>query len=66
MDLRWYLGVICRKCSTPILFGIDRSDGQSTYTPAAKLVLTCSQPGCRHQADYTKAKISRFQKQSSP
>jgi hypothetical protein len=26
-DQRWYLGVLCRKCGSPILFAVDYSDG---------------------------------------
>ncbi|PYS01991.1 MAG: hypothetical protein DMG16_10655 [Acidobacteria bacterium] len=59
---RWYLGVLCRGCNTPILFARDFSDGRSKLAAAAKLVLTCSEPNCGHRADYTDAKISRFQK----
>jgi len=61
-DARWYLGVRCRKCATPILFALDHSDTETQATPAGKLFLTCSSRECRHQADYTKAAISRFQK----
>jgi len=49
----------------PILFALDASDGaekrQSLW--AGKLVLTCPLENCRHQADYTGAAVSRFQKQ---
>src|SRR5215467_14126038 len=64
-DLRWYLGVRCRKCRLPILFALDRSDGAEKQQPlsAGKLVLTCPLDNCRHQADYTGAAVSRFQKQ---
>jgi hypothetical protein len=65
-DTRWYLGVRCRKCKTPILFGLDRSEGSGDMAPAGKLVLTCSKPTCRHQADYSGAKVSRFQKTLHP
>ena len=61
-DTRWYLGVKCQKCHTPILFGLDRSEGESSYVAPAKLLLTCSQIQCRHQADYSTAKVARFQK----
>src|SRR5215470_1422158 len=62
LDKRWYLGVLCRRCKARILFARDFSDGQHDPMPAAKLVLTCGQPDCRHKADYSKARISRFQK----
>jgi hypothetical protein len=64
-DTNWYLGVLCQKCRLPILFALDRSEGvgkrQSLW--AGKLVLTCPLDNCRHQADYTGATVSRFQKQ---
>jgi hypothetical protein len=59
---RWYLGVRCKKCRSLILFALDRTQGEGRFVPAGKLVLTCSQPECRHQADYSRAKVSRFQK----
>jgi hypothetical protein len=63
--MRWYLGVRCRKCRLPILFALDRSEGAGKRQPllAGKLVLTCPLDNCRHQADYTGARLSRFQKQ---
>lgn len=57
-----YLGVRCRKCRKPILFAIDRNGGEARPTMPRKLVLTCFQAGCGHQADYTDAKLSRFRK----
>ena len=57
-----YLGVRCEKCKTPILFALDRSQGESTYVPPARLVLTCSKVKCRHQADYSGAKIARYER----
>ena len=64
-DMRWYLGVRCQKCRLPILFALDRSEGSGKRETlsAGKLVLTCPLDNCRHQADYTGAKLSRFQKQ---
>jgi len=62
-DTKWYLGVKCQKCRGPILFALDRSDGESQPPPPAKLFLTCPVPECRHQADYSGAGVSRFQKQ---
>ncbi|PYS51856.1 MAG: hypothetical protein DMG13_17830 [Acidobacteria bacterium] len=62
VDDKWYLGVLCQKCNTPILFALDRSEGGAPPVSAAKLVLTCSQTECRHRADYSAAKVSRFQK----
>ena len=64
VDKRWYLGVLCQHCKARILFARDFTDGQSEVAPAAKLVLTCAQPNCGYKADYSKAKISRFQKNS--
>jgi hypothetical protein len=65
VDTKWYLGVRCRKCQAPILFALDRSDGEVQAAPAAKLWLTCPLAGCRHQADYSTAAVSRYQKQPS-
>jgi hypothetical protein len=64
VDKRWYLGVVCQQCKARILFARDLTEGQSEVPPAAKLVLTCAQPNCGHRADYSKAKVSRFQKNS--
>jgi hypothetical protein len=61
-DTKWYLGVRCQKCRTPILFALDRGEGENQVTPAQKLVLTCPKPECRNQADYSSAKVARFQK----
>ena len=62
VDTRWYLGVRCRKCETPILFALDHSEGESQPAAAGKLLLTCSRAECGHRADYSTAKVSRFQK----
>jgi hypothetical protein len=64
VDARWYLGVHCLKCETPILFALDHSDGETKPAQAGKLLLTCARVECKHMADYTGAKISRFQKPS--
>ena len=63
--MRWYLGVRCQKCHMPILFALDHSEGagKGQALSAGKLVLTCPLENCRHQADYTGAVVSRFQKQ---
>ena len=63
-DTRWYLGVRCQKCRTPILFALDRSEQieNDALPPVAKLVLTCGVNECKHRADYTAAGVSRFQK----
>jgi hypothetical protein len=61
-DTNWYLGVLCRKCQSPILFALDKSEGKQEFASIPKLVLTCSQDTCGHQADYSKARVSRFQK----
>ncbi len=62
--MRWYLGVRCQKCHMPILFALDASEGagKRQSLSAGKLVLTCPMENCRHQADYTVAAVSRFQK----
>jgi hypothetical protein len=64
-DQRWYLGVRCRKCRSPILFAVDHSGGgQSEQALAGMLVLTCTVEGCKHKADYTDAVVLRLQKSS--
>jgi hypothetical protein len=47
------------------LFALDPSkgEGKAQTLSAGKLVLTCPLISCRHQADYTGATVSRFQKQ---
>ena len=57
-----YLGVHCNKCGSPILFAIDRSDGNPEQVSFARLVLTCSQDECRHRADYSSATASQFRR----
>jgi hypothetical protein len=66
--MRWYLGVRCRKCHKPILFALDRTEGSGgeETVSAGKLVLTCTLDKCRHQADYSGAAVSRFQRKRSP
>jgi len=61
-DPRWYLGVPCRYCKSPILFGLDRSEGHAPASPSLKLVLTCPDPECGRQADYSSTSVSRYQK----
>jgi len=63
VDTKWYLGVRCENCGTPILFALDHSEGQGDRLPTGKLLLTCPMAECRHQADYSTATVSRFQKQ---
>ena len=62
VDARWYLGVRCRKCAEPILFALDHSEGEAPPAAAGKLLLTCSRVECGHKADYSTAKVARFQK----
>ena len=62
VDARWYLGVLCRQCGAPILFALDHSEGEAKPARAGKLLLTCGRAECGHKADYTTAKVSRFQK----
>jgi hypothetical protein len=59
---KWFFGVRCKKCATPILFGQDRSEGKTPFTGAAKLLLTCPKPRCAHRADYSTEQISRFRR----
>jgi len=64
VDLRWYLAVRCEKCHDPILFALDRGEGEENRPPplTEKLVLTCTRDRCKHRADYTGAAVLRFQK----
>jgi hypothetical protein len=65
-DLRQYLGVRCRYCEAPILFGLDQSRGNGPIIRSfAKLVLTCSAPDCLMRADYSRAAVSRYTKETS-
>jgi hypothetical protein len=66
VDTRWYLGVHCRRCKTPILFALDHSNGETQPFSAEKLFLTCSSADCKHQADYSAAEVLRFQKSGTP
>ncbi len=63
VDTRWYLGVLCQKCQAPILFALDHSEGVGPPAPPGRLLLTCPLAECRHQADYSQASVSRYQKQ---
>lgn len=60
------MGVLCKHCSAPILFGLDRSDGHGPINPWVKLVLTCGDSVCSEQDDYSGATVSRFQKSDVP
>jgi hypothetical protein len=65
-DQRWYLGVLCRKCRSPILFAVDYSDGGTNQMAlTGMLMLTCTHEACKHKADYTDAIVLRFQKSMS-
>lgn len=63
VDTRWYLGVRCTKCDVPILFALDHSERDTQPKTPGKLLLTCPGTECRHQADYSRAAVSRFQKE---
>jgi hypothetical protein len=63
VDNRWYLAVNCQSCSEPILFAVDYSNRELPPEPAGKLFLTCASSQCLHRADYTSAKVLRFQRQ---
>ena len=50
---RWFHGVDCTSCGFPLLFHEDTSsDGRAMYSPAAPLVLRCTNPACGHAEDY--------------
>ena len=64
IDLRWYLGVPCRKCQLPILFARDHTEASEELQrrPTGKLVLTCTLDECNYRADYTDSPVFRFKK----
>lgn len=65
-DLRPYLGVRCRYCDTPILFGLDQSHGSGPIPRSfVKLVLTCPASDCLRRDDYSAATVSRYTKEAS-
>lgn len=49
---RWFDGVECAGCGFPLLFHEDTSGGRSIYSPAAPLVIRCTNPACRREEDY--------------
>jgi hypothetical protein len=61
-DTRWYLGVKCQKCRSPILFALDQSEGGNQPLGPRRLFLTCQNLECRHQDDYSSANVARYQK----
>ena len=61
-DDRLYLGVLCEHCASPILFSLDRSEGNGPMSGPVKLVLTCAKTECARRADYSDAMVSRFRK----
>ena len=61
-DPRWYLGVYCSQCGAPVVFGVDHTGGGSPVTPVERLLLTCADSQCRHQAEYGKATVTLFRK----
>lgn len=61
-DTRMYFGVVCHKCRSPILFGVDRSSGSGPIRPAAVLTLTCSETACGWRDDYAAAPVARYRK----
>jgi RNase P subunit RPR2 len=65
-DLRLYLGVRCKHCESPILFGLDQSQGHGRLRPCLTLVLTCSAEECGRQADYSDAPVSRYRRDEQP
>ena len=57
-----YFGVLCSKCESPILFGVDPSDGNCPMNRTVILRLTCADNTCGWQDDYSEAPVSRFRK----
>jgi hypothetical protein len=65
VDTRWYLGVLAGNAKRQFYLLSTRATGEVRPSPAGKLLLTCPPAECRHQADYSAATVSRFQKESS-
>lgn len=64
VDKKMYFGVVCQFCSAPILFGVDPSDGNGPTSHSLMLKLTCGEPDCGQQGDYSEARVSRYRKAS--
>jgi hypothetical protein len=56
----WYFGVICDSCKKPILPFQDPSKGKITFEFPEKFRLTCPNPKCRLQSDYSIGEVKRF------
>ncbi len=54
--------MLCEHCASPILFSLDRSEGNGPMSRSVKLVLTCGKSECGMRADYSGAAVSRFRK----
>jgi len=63
VDNRWYLAVNCQACSAPIPFAVDYSNREQPPEPAGMLFLTCAASQCLHRANYTAARVVRYQRQ---
>ena len=61
-EKRWYLGVLCARCRSPILFGLDRTEGRGPFEPPMKLFLTCNEAQCGHRADYSGATVFPYER----
>jgi hypothetical protein len=57
-----YFGVRCNKCGSPILFGVDRSEGNGPMHGAVILTLTCAESACGWRDDYSKSPVGRYRK----
>ena len=54
--------MLCEHCAAPILFSLDRSEGNGPMSRSVKLVLTCAKTECGMRGDYSGATVSRFRK----
>lgn len=50
-ESRYFHGVNCAKCHTPLFFAASAT-GRDTLAPAAPLVIRCTRPDCNHEEDY--------------
>jgi hypothetical protein len=58
----WYFGVLCAKCSGPILIFDDKSEGHPAvgFTGGGSLIVACPHPACGFQRHYGTAEVHRF------
>ncbi len=53
----WYLGVRCDKCETLIPLFHDSSGGKTKFAGPGQLQVTCPNPQCRLESDYSTGEV---------